>query len=183
MNDLAKLEVLLFVAGEEGLTSSELVSFLELSLLEVEELTDQLSTKYKLDETCALCVIKTAGRFRVTSKEIFTDFLKEYAKSPINQSLSKAAFETLSIIAYKEPITRIEVDNIRGVNSQGAITTLQTYNLVEAIGKKEVVGNPNLYATTEFFLDYLGINSLDDLPAFEENDFEVSETILFEDDE
>ena len=69
----------------------------------------------------------------------------------------------LSIIAYKQPITRIEVDAIRGVNSSGAISKLQAFGLIKEIGKKEVIGRPKLYATTDYFLDYMGINHLDEL--------------------
>ena len=86
----------------------------------------------------------------------------------MNQSLSKAALEVLAIIAYKQPLTRLEVDQIRGVNSSGTMTTLQAFDLIEVIGKKEVIGNPNIYATTSHFLDYIGINSLDALPEINE---------------
>ena len=82
----------------------------------------------------------------------------------MNQSLSRAALETLSIIAYKQPITRIEVDDIRGVNSSGAISKLLSFELIREDGKKEVIGRPNLYVTTDYFLDYMGINHLDELP-------------------
>ena len=74
----------------------------------------------------------------------------------MNQSLSRAALETLSIIAYKQPITRVEVDDIRGVNSSGAITKLLSFDLIREDGKKEVIGRPNLYVTTEYFLDTWG---------------------------
>ena len=86
----------------------------------------------------------------------------------MNQSLSKAALEVLAIIAYKQPLTRIEVDAIRGVNSSGTMATLQAFDLIEVIGKKEVIGNPNLYATTNHFLDYIGINTLEELPEINE---------------
>ena len=86
----------------------------------------------------------------------------------MNQSLSKAALEVLAIIAYKQPLTRIEVDAIRGVNSSGTMATLQAFDLIEVIGKKEVIGNPNLYTTTNHFLDYIGINTLEELPEINE---------------
>ena len=93
----------------------------------------------------------------------------------LNQSLSRAALETLSIIAYKQPITRIEVDEIRGVNSSGAISKLQIFDLIRENGKKEVLGRPNLYVTTDYFLDYMGINSLEELPVVEETELITEE--------
>ena len=105
--------------------------------------------------------------------------MREYSKAPINQSLSRAALETLSIIAYKQPITRIEVDEIRGVNSSGAISKLQIFDLIRENGKKEVLGRPNLYVTTDYFLDYMGINSLEELPVVEETELITEEGQLF----
>ena len=105
--------------------------------------------------------------------------LREYSKAPINQSLSRAALETLSIIAYKQPITRMEVDEIRGVNSSGAISKLQIFDLIRENGKKEVLGRPNLYVTTDYFLDYMGINSLEELPIVEETELIAEESQLF----
>lgn len=97
----------------------------------------------------------------------------------MNQSLSRAALETLSIIAYKQPITRIEVDDIRGVNSSGAISKLLSFELIREDGKKEVIGRPNLYVTTDYFLDYMGINHLDELPIVEETEIIGQESQLF----
>ena len=87
--------------------------------------------------------------------------------------------ETLSIIAYKQPITRMEVDEIRGVNSSGAISKLQIFDLIRENGKKEVLGRPNLYVTTDYFLDYMGINSLEELPIVEETELIAEESQLF----
>ena len=80
----------------------------------------------------------------------------------MDQRLSRTALETLSIIAYKQPITRVEVDDIRGVNSSGAITKLLSFDLIREDGKKEVLGRPNLYITTEYCLDYMGINHVEE---------------------
>ena len=93
--------------------------------------------------------------------------------------MSRAALETLSIIAYKQPITRIEVDDIRGVNSSGAISKLLSFELIREDGKKEVIGRPNLYVTTDYFLDYMGINHLDELPIVEETELIGQESQLF----
>lgn len=117
------------------------------------------------------------------TKADFASLLREYSKTPINQSLSRASLEVLSIIAYKQPITRAEVDAIRGVNSSGAITKLQAFDLVREAGKKDAVGRPNLYATTDYFLDYMGINSLDELVAIDQLELEDQETSLFKEED
>ncbi|HFI0023696.1 TPA: SMC-Scp complex subunit ScpB, partial [Streptococcus pyogenes] len=108
-------------------------------------------------------LIETANTYRLVTKEGFAELLRAYAKTPMNQSLSRASLEVLSIVAYKQPITRIEIDDIRGVNSSGALSKLLAFDLIREAGKKDVVGRPHLYATTDYFLDYMGINHLDEL--------------------
>lgn len=114
---------------------------------------------------------------------MYSELLKDYAKSPINQSLSRASLEVLSIIAYKQPITRIEIDQIRGVNSSGAISKLVLLGLIKEAGKKEVIGRPNLYATTDYFLDFMGINQLDELVDISDIHVENEQLVLFRETE
>ena len=85
----------------------------------------------------------------------------------------------MSIIAYKQPITRIEIDAIRGVNSSGTLAKLQAFDLIREDGKKEVLGRPNLYVTTDYFLDYMGINHLEELPVIDELEIQAQESQLF----
>ncbi|KDE01888.1 segregation and condensation protein B [Streptococcus equi subsp. zooepidemicus SzS31A1] len=85
----------------------------------------------------------------------------------------------MSIVAYKQPITRIEIDEIRGVNSSGALSKLVAFGLIQEAGKKEVIGRPNLYATTDYFLDYMGINHLEELVDISSIAVEEQETTLF----
>ena len=119
----------------------------------------------------------------MATKEEFAEILKNYAKTPLNQSLSKSALEVLSIIAYKQPLTRLEIDQLRGVNSSGVLSTLRAFDLVEKVGQVEAPGRPSLYATTEFFLDYIGINHLDELPEIDESRFIAEEQTLFNESE
>ncbi|WP_423217973.1 SMC-Scp complex subunit ScpB [Streptococcus equinus] len=163
MNYLAQIEALLFVAGEEGLSLRHLASMVNLTPTALQQQLEKLAKKYESDETSSLCLIETAGCYKIVTKEIFADLLRDFAKAPVNQSLSRASLEVLSIIAYKQPITRIEVDDIRGVNSSSAISKLMTLGLIREAGKKEVIGRPNLYATTDYFLDFMGINDLSEL--------------------
>lgn len=170
METSAKVEVLLFVAGEEGLALSDLSALTELSPSACQQQIEKLNEKYAADKDSALTIIRTADRFRLTTKEEFAELLKNYSRTTINQSLSKAAIEVLSIIAYRQPITRLEIDQLRGISSSGALSTLRMVNLVEAVGQLETVGRPSLYATTEFFLDFIGINKLSDLPPVVDED-------------
>ena len=179
MSKLAEIEALLFVAGEDGLRVRQLAELLSLPPTGVTQSLEKLAEKYQKDEDSSLALLETSNTYKIVTKQEFAELLREYSKAPINQSLSRAALETLSIIAYKQPITRIEVDEIRGVNSSGAISKLQIFDLIRENGKKEVLGRPNLYVTTDYFLDYMGINSLEELPVVEETELITEESQLF----
>lgn len=179
MSKLAEIEALLFVAGEDGLRVRQLADLLSIPPTGVIQSLEKLAEKYRKDEDSSLALLETSNAYKIVTKQDFADLLREYSKAPINQSLSRAALETLSIIAYKQPITRIEVDEIRGVNSSGAISKLQIFDLIRENGKKEVLGRPNLYVTTDYFLDYMGINSIEELPVVEETELITEESQLF----
>ena len=179
MSKLAEIEALLFVAGEDGLRVRQLADLLSIPPTGVIQSLEKLAEKYRKDEDSSLALLETSNTYKIVTKQDFADLLREYSKAPINQSLSRAALETLSIIAYKQPITRIEVDEIRGVNSSGAISKLQIFDLIRENGKKEVLGRPNLYVTTDYFLDYMGINSIEELPVVEETELITEESQLF----
>ena len=179
MSKLAEIEALLFVAGEDGLRVRQLAELLSLPPTGVTQSLEKLAEKYQKDEDSSLALLETSNTYKIVTKQDFAELLREYSKAPINQSLSRSALETLSIIAYKQPITRMEVDEIRGVNSSGAISKLQIFDLIRENGKKEVLGRPNLYVTTDYFLDYMGINSLEELPIVEETELIAEESQLF----
>ena len=179
MSKLAEIEALLFVAGEDGLRVRQLADLLSIPPTVVIQSLEKLAEKYRKDEDSSLALLETSNAYKIVTKQDFADLLREYSRAPINQSLSRAALETLSIIAYKQPITRIEVDEIRGVNSSGAISKLQIFDLIRENGKKEVLGRPNLYVTTDYFLDYMGINSIEELPVVEETELITEESQLF----
>ncbi|MGT2950480.1 segregation and condensation protein B [Streptococcus cuniculi] len=179
MSRLADIEVLLFVAGEEGLTVRNMAEMLDLQPSAIIQQLEKLTEKYQADDQSGLAILESSSRYKLVTKKEYADLLRTYAKTPINQSMSRALLETLSIIAYKQPITRIEVDSIRGVNSSGAISKLQAFDLIRENGKKEVLGRPNLYVTTDYFLDYMGINHLEELPDVSDLDLVDEETELF----
>lgn len=179
MSKLAEIEALLFVAGEDGLRVRQIAELLSIPPIGVTQSLEKLAEKYQKDEDSSLALLETSNTYKIVTKQEFAELLREYSKAPINQSLSRAALETLSIIAYKQPITKVEVDEIRGVNSSGAISKLQIFDLIRENGKKEVLGRPNLYVTTDYFLDYMGINSLEELPIVEETELIAEESQLF----
>ena len=179
MNYLAQVEALLFVAGEDGLSLRQLASLLNLTHTALQQQLEKLSQKYQEDDSSSLCLLETSNTYKLVTKEVFADLLRDFAKAPVNQSLSRASTEVLSIIAYKQPITRIEVDDIRGVNSTSAISKLMALGLITEAGKKEVIGRPNLYATTDYFLDFMGINDLAELVDVSDVEIGEEEMTLF----
>lgn len=179
MSKLSEIEALLFVAGEDGLRVQQIAEILSMPSTGVYQSLEKLAAKYEQDPDSSLSLIETSNTFKLVTKQNFAELLKVYSKSPINQSLSRAALETLSIIAYKQPITRVEIDDIRGVNSSGAIAKLQAFELIREDGKKEVIGRPNLYVTTDYFLDYMGINHLEELPVVTDTELVAEESQLF----
>ncbi|MGT2958611.1 segregation and condensation protein B [Streptococcus bovimastitidis] len=179
MTYLPQIEALLFVAGEEGLSLRQLANLTNLSPTALQQQVDKLKEKYENDQDSALCLIESSQTFKLVTKDAYAELLRTFANAPINQSLSRASLEVLSIIAYKQPITRLEIDDIRGVNSSGALSKLIAFELVKETGKKEVIGRPNLYATTDYFLDYMGINHLDELLDVSNLEIEDQETALF----
>lgn len=179
MSRLAELEALLFIAGEEGLSLRQMAEILDLPATGVSQSLEKLTDKYLADEASSLALLQSSNKYRLVTKEEHAELLRRYSRTPINQTMSRALLETLSIVAYKQPITRVEVDDIRGVNSSGAMTKLLAFDLIQDVGRKEVIGRPRLYATTEYFLDFLGINSLEELPEISELDLVQEESQLF----
>mgnify|MGYP003357165016 CR=1 FL=1 len=179
MSKLSEIEALLFVAGEDGLKVRQIAEILSMPPTGVSQSLEKLAAKYQADEDSSLALLETSNSYKLVTKQAFAELLRVYSRSPINQSLSRAALETLSIIAYKQPITRIEIDDIRGVNSSGALAKLLAFELVREDGKKEVLGRPNLYVTTDYFLDYMGINHLEELPEVTDTELVTEESQLF----
>ena len=183
MTPLSKIEALLFVAGEDGLSLLQLETLLDIPVTALLQQLEKMAQKYERDDNSALSLLESSKTYKLVTKKDYADLLRQYSKTPINQSLSRASLEVLSIIAYKQPITRIEVDNIRGVNSSSAISKLQAFDLIQEAGKKEVLGRPNLYVTSDYFLDYMGINSLEELPDASSIELKDEEFTLFDNKE
>lgn len=173
--DISRLEALLFVAGDEGMSINELSYVLSLSTEQVFEGLVQLNQKYKEDETCAIELKEYANRYMMTTKGKYQNLLQKYSQSPMAARLSQAALETLAVIAYKQPLTRMEVDQIRGVNSSASIQKLLNFQLIEEKGRLEVPGRPRIYATTDYFMDYFGLKNIDELPDISEMEADLAQ--------
>ncbi|WP_080146316.1 SMC-Scp complex subunit ScpB [Marinilactibacillus piezotolerans] len=178
MDELAIYESLLFVAGEEGLTLKEMAKLTNSTTDHVIVSLDQLMNEYNLRSSSALTIIETASKYKLVTKEQYSSIVSGYAQSPLTQKLSKALLETLAIIAYKQPITRMEIEEIRGVQLSTALQKLKLRDLIKEVGRLEAPGKPVLYGTTDYFMDYFGLNHLNELPELT-IDEEIEETSLF----
>ncbi|MDR9791704.1 SMC-Scp complex subunit ScpB [Aeribacillus composti] len=161
------LEGLLFAAGDEGLSIKQLTSVLEIDEATVLSIIEDLKEEYQKKER-GIDLVEVAGVYQLTTKKEHAPYLKRLMETPMNQSLSQAALETLAIIAYKQPITRIEIEEIRGVKSERPIRTLSAKGLIQEVGREEGAGRAILYGTTKEFLEYFGLKTIEELPSLTE---------------
>lgn len=173
------LESLLFIAGDEGMTLEEMAVLLEMTPLEAHNLVLALQKSYEENEDSGLTVIETRSRYQLATKRRYSELIKKYAVSPFISHLSQAALETLAIIAYKQPITRIEIDEIRGVQSANMLQRLVLRGLVKDLGRAETPGRPIIYGTSDYFMNYFGLRDLEDLPNAE-GLFDITDDEMFD---
>lgn len=174
----AILEGLLFIAGENGITIEEIMNLLNLDQKKVTMLIGELKT-IKQQEISGLMIKEVAGKYILTTKPEHIKYYQKLANFEIDNSLSQAALETLALIAYNEPITRIEIDQLRGVSTASMIRKLISFNLITEAGRSTQLGRPYLYKTTNYFLDYFNINSLDELPKIDFEPVDSKEEDLY----
>jgi len=163
----AVLEGLLFVVGEEGLTLEQIEDVLEIDEEASKSLIMELKKDYE-DESRGLRIDFLGNRFKLTTKFEHKEYYQKLIENPETNTLSQAALETLAIIAYNEPITRVQVDAIRGVGSVNIIRKLVAKGFIKESGRSDLPGRPILYETTNEFLDYFGLSSTEDLPDISE---------------
>lgn len=178
MNQMSQIEAMLFVVGDEGLSLEELSFTLDSATSELYDSIQNLKERYENDKASALTILEVGNHFVLSTKKRFAPLLKDFARSPMANRLSQAALETLSIIAYKQPITRSEVDELRGVQSSGAVQTLVARQLIEEQGRVEGPGRAILYGTSDYFMDYFGLKDIKELP-----DVQMMEEDLADDEE
>ena len=172
----AVLEGLLFVVGEDGLQLEQIEEVLAISDEEAKALIVELKKDYE-DSSRGLRIDFLGNRFKLTTKFEHKEYYQKLIENPETNSLSQAALETLAIIAYNEPITRIQIDTIRGVGSVSILRKLVAKGFIKESGRSELPGRPILYETTNEFLDYFGLSSTKDLPNMDEIIESVSEEV------
>lgn len=168
MTDVAAaLEAILFVT-ESPVPSSELAEVLEMSVDVVETELAALATA--LDERgSGLTVRHVGGGWRLYTRPETFPYLERFAAAPTARKLSGAALEVLSVVAYRQPVSRGQISEIRGVDSESSVRSLERLGLIEESGRLNTPGNPAVYRTSPLFLEKLGLNSLDELPPLAEH--------------
>ena len=156
-------EGLLFLVGDEGITEELMAKSLEISEEVAQQFLDCLQKKYQ-DDSFGMEVVCYGGIWKFMSKAIVHPFAQKLFQSAKTSALSQSALETLAIVAYKQPITRVEIEEIRGVGCDMMLRKLQARNLITEVGRSEAPGRPILYGVTEEFMDSFKLLSLDELP-------------------
>jgi segregation and condensation protein B len=166
-NVRAVIESLLF-AYERPLTVENIRKVLDnLDAGQIRRSLERLMSDYE-EANRGMRIIEVAGGYKMISAPLFASFLRKLFKGPQNtDKLSGPSMETLAIIAYKQPISKMEIESLRKVNADGVVTTLTEKNLVRVTGRKDAPGRPKVYGTTREFLEYFGLKSLEDLPKLE----------------
>ena len=163
MNLKAVLEGLLFVVGDDGLGLEEISKILEISKDETKELIKELQNDYQSDSR-GIRIDFLGDKLKLTTKKEHNMYYQKLLTTEDNNNLSQAALETLAIIAYNQPITRVKVDELRGISNNHIIRKLVAKGLIKESGRSNMPGRPILYETTSEFLDYFGLSSIDELP-------------------
>ncbi len=157
------LEGLLFVSGDEGISARTAAEVVETDVDVVADVFKDLQKEF-VKKNRGIRIAEVAGGYRLTTVIEHAPYFEKLAYSPSRSSLSQAALETLAIIAYRQPITRIEIEEIRGVKADRPIHHLVNKDLIEEKGRADALGRPILYGTTKSFLDYFGLANIQSLP-------------------
>ena len=161
------IEALLFVS-EKPLTLEQFKDILEtIGTTQIKEAMTNLQKEYA-QKNRGMVIAEIAGGYQMLSSPHYALAVRRFYKTTHKEKLSKPSLETLAIIAYKQPVARIDIELIRGVNSDGVVSHLLLKGLIKIVGRKEVPGRPFIYGTTQQFLEYFGLKSLGDLPKLEE---------------
>ena len=159
----AVIEAILFTMGE-SVELEKIAAALELDKKETKEIIERMMRHYE-DDSIGIQIIELDGAYQMCTKSEMYEYLIRVAKQPKKHALTDVLLETLSIIAYKQPITKVEIEKIRGVSCDHAVNKLVEYNLVCELGRLDAPGRPLLFGTTEEFLRSFGVQSIDELPV------------------
>lgn len=178
MNLVGVLEGILFVVGDEGITLKAICELMDIDMNKAKELLKELKQSYEKDDR-GIRISYLGDCFKLTTKKEHKEYYQKLVNNGESNLLSPSALEVLAIIAYNQPITRAEVDELRGVSSAFMIRKLVAKGLLKEAGKSTLPGRPNLYKTTSEFLDYFGLATINDLPEINMSNDENNETELF----
>lgn len=169
------IEGLLFLSRNDGITTQEIKRIIEenISDEQIELSISNLAKRYEKINS-ALEIIQTSYSYKLVTNKNYFDYFKKYTNKS-NSNLSMSTLETLVIIAYKQPITTFNIEKIKGVSVGNQLTNLKEKNLIYVSGKAEEIGKPNVYSTTNDFLDKLGINTIEELPSLKK--FAIKEEV------
>lgn len=177
-NLIGVLEGLLFAVGDDGLTLNQIVEILNVSNEDAKMILMDLKKRYEGNDY-GIRISYLGDAFKLTTKKEHKEYYQKLIVNPDTNTLSNAALETLAIIAYHQPITRIEIDELRGVNNTWILRKLIAKGLIKEVGKSTMPGRPNLYGTTSDFLDYFGLSTINDLPKLPTENEKKGEGDLF----
>lgn len=163
----AAIEAILFTMGE-SVEAEKIAVAIEHDVDTTVKIIHNMMDKYE-NEDRGIKIIELEGSFQLCTKEEYYDKLIRICSQPRRYTLTDAALETLSIIAYKQPVTKIEIEKIRGVNSDRSVNKLVELELVKEVGRLDAPGRPMLFGTTEEFLRTFGVGSIDELPVISED--------------
>lgn len=163
MTELAKIiEAILFVSGEP-VQLGAVARALEVTELEVSAAADELASDYDYNRR-GICLKRFGSHIQLSTRPDYAPQIEKLLQPIQKQSLSQAALETLAVVAYKQPVTRLDIEAVRGVKCDYSVQSLMNKGLIEEVGRKETLGRPILYGTTDEFLSHFGLTSLEDLP-------------------
>lgn len=175
---LGILEGILFVVGDEGINLTTLCEIMNIKETEAKDLLLNLKKRYE-DKSRGLRISYLGDAFKLTTKGEHKEYYEKMVTNPETNTLSQAALEVLAIIAYNQPITRLEIEEFRGVSCTHTLRKLLAKGLIKEAGKSDMPGRPNLYKTTSEFLDYFGLSTINDLPKIDSFENETSDKELF----
>jgi segregation and condensation protein B len=159
----AIIEGLLFVSGEEGIDENQMMDVLQIDRKSLKFYLSEMKNNYQSNSR-GIQLVEVAGGYQLTTKQEHASYFKRLVQSPTSATLSQAALESLAIIAYKQPISRIEIEDIRGVKSERPLRTLNGKGFIKEVGRADRTGRAILYGTTKFFLEQFGLQSIKELP-------------------
>jgi segregation and condensation protein B len=172
---LGLMEALLFVAPD-AVAPAQLATVLDLPLSEIEKLLDELEASYRRPGgERGVRLMRYRGRVQLTSAPQAAETIERFLGLDMSSRLSRAALETLAVVLYRQPVTRPQIDAVRGVNSDGVLKTLLLRGLIQEIGRAESPGRPILYSATNECLQYFGLSSLADLPPLDLEELESAQ--------